>query len=402
MLKVRPSLLAIGVCMGLGSPLAAEDMDLDLSGFIEPEIRYFIEDGSDPKQDEYNLSLSVDLEVEMLWGRDRQLVINPFGRVDQNDPNRTHVDLREFKYLHVFPNDWEVRVGVDRVFWGVTESIHVIDIINQTDQVENVDDEDALGQPMVKLGIPTDLGLFEFYYLPYSRERTFPSRAGRPRTDFLVDVDNPVFESPAENWNQDFAVRWSQFIGAFDIGVSHFSGTGRDPIFRPTFTGTEVKLTPFYPQIDQSSVDVQATIGPVLYKFEGFSRNEFGERYYAATGGIEYSFYQAFGTQGDLGIVAEYVYDSRGNEEATTPFANDAFLGFRWAQNNEQSATLLVGSLVDVETGAMSIGLEAETRYRQNYFITLEGRFFSNIPDDDLLFSSADDGFMQLRVQRFF
>ena len=42
------------------------------------------------------------------------------------------------------------RVGVGKVFWGVTESQHLVDIINQTDLVENIDTEDKLGQPMLE------------------------------------------------------------------------------------------------------------------------------------------------------------------------------------------------------------------------------------------------------------
>jgi len=391
------------IAVGLAVPHAfAQQTEFNFSGFIEPELRYFVEEGSDPAQSEYNLSVSADAEFEWTWGRDRQLVINPYGRLDQHDPDRTHFDFREAKYLHVLPNGWEIRLGLDRVFWGVTEAIHVIDIINQTDQVEDVDDEAALGQPMAKLAIPTDLGLFEVYVLPYFRERTFAGRKGRPRTDFLVDVDNPAYESAAQQWHTDFAVRYSNFVGAFDFGVAHFSGTGRDPILRPRIRNGEVVLQPFYAQIDQTSVDVQATIGPTLYKFEGFTRNEFGQRYYAATGGIEYSFYQIFDTDADLGLVLEYIYDSRGRNAATTPFANDVFGGLRWALNNAKSSAVLLGSIVDAESGSMSIGLEAETRYRDNYFVTLEARLFSNVASDDPLDQSSDDGFIQLRIQRFF
>lgn len=397
----RNVLIGTGLAVLVTAPVGAAEFDF--SGYIEPEIRYFPENGSEAKQENFNYSVAIEPEFEWLWDRGRhQVVAKPFGRLDFEDPNRTHVDLREFKYLGAF-DGFELRIGVDKVFWGVTEAVHVIDIINQTDLIENPDTEEKLGQPMVSIGVPTDFGLFEAYYLPYFRERTFPSRAGRPRSDILVDVDRPMFESEAENWNTDYAVRWSHYFGDWDVGVAHFSGTGRDPIFVPRFlTGAEPVLVPFYPQIDQTSVDVQATIDAWLYKFEGFTRNEFGERYYQASGGIEYTLFQLFETPSDLGIVAEYVYDSRGRALATTPFANDVFAGLRWSANNEQSSTLLFGGLVDMESGATAFALEAETRLGSDYFLTVEGRFFANFPDDDLLATTSDDGFMQLRLQRFF
>lgn len=49
MVKVKRSLLVVGFCVGLGFLLVVEDMDFDFFGFIEFEIWYFIEDGSDFK-----------------------------------------------------------------------------------------------------------------------------------------------------------------------------------------------------------------------------------------------------------------------------------------------------------------------------------------------------------------
>ena len=64
-------------------------------------------------------------------------------------------DIRELNYL-LFGETWEVRLGVDKVFWGTTEFVHLVDIVNQTDLVEDVDGEDKLGQPTVNLSVPSD------------------------------------------------------------------------------------------------------------------------------------------------------------------------------------------------------------------------------------------------------
>ena len=50
--------------------------------------------------------------------------------------------------------------GVRRVFWGVAESNHLVDVINQTDAIENPDQEDKLGQPML------NLAYVEYFCLP--------------------------------------------------------------------------------------------------------------------------------------------------------------------------------------------------------------------------------------------
>ncbi len=74
-----------------------------------------------------------------------------------NTIQSTHWDIRELSWIHV-GNGWESRVGIRKVFWGVTEGRHLVDIINQTDQVDQVDGEEKLGQPMINLSTVRDWG----------------------------------------------------------------------------------------------------------------------------------------------------------------------------------------------------------------------------------------------------
>ena len=41
--------------------------------------------------------------------------------------------------------DWSLSIGLGKVFWGVTEFNHLVDVINQTDLVEGIDGEAKLG-----------------------------------------------------------------------------------------------------------------------------------------------------------------------------------------------------------------------------------------------------------------
>ena len=95
-----------------------------------------------------------------------------FVREDSMDDERSHADIRELSWLY-YSDDWELRLGISKVFWGVAESQHLVDIINQTDAVENVDGEDKLGQPMINLTLIRDWGNVDLFVLPYLRERTF-------------------------------------------------------------------------------------------------------------------------------------------------------------------------------------------------------------------------------------
>ena len=158
---------------------------LDWSGNLAVEARLFPSAAQWSEQKNGGLSLSFQLELRHQWhdGK-RGLTFIPFLRVDSMDEERTHADIRELKYLHV-ADGWEIRAGIDKVFWGVTESQHLVDIVNQTDLIENIDGEDKLGQPMVRVTRVLGNGAIDLFLLPWFRERTFPGSKGRLRTPLV-------------------------------------------------------------------------------------------------------------------------------------------------------------------------------------------------------------------------
>jgi hypothetical protein len=173
-------------------------------------------------------SLSFEYYIER-YEQNEQIIIAPFARVDLEDGKRSHADLREF-YWQKSVSDFEFQLGFRRVFWGVTELVHLVDIINQTDLVENIDGEDKLGQPMIQSNWMSGYGTFSFYWLPYFRERTFPGTDGRLRPSVPIDQDNATYESDEEQWHQDWALRWINTLGQFDIGLAYFNGLNREDL----------------------------------------------------------------------------------------------------------------------------------------------------------------------------
>ena len=55
-----------------------------------------------------------------------------------------------------------------------------------------------------------------------------------------------------------------------------------------------------------------------------------------------------------------------------------------------------------MDTQALGISLEAERRFGDDYFVSLEARMFENVPRTDPLYSFSNDDFMQLRIARYF
>ncbi len=320
-------------------------------------------------------------------------------RLDQHDAERSHFDLRELYWRKSFASA-ELAIGLRKVFWGVTESRHLVDIINQTDFVENLDGEDKLGQPMISLSLVKDWGNLEFFLLPYFRERTYAGMEGRPRLRFIVDTDNAVFESGAERQHLDWAARWSHYLGDFDIGVAHFSGTAREPRFVPRFGSGLPVLIPHYDQLEQTSLDLQATKGAWLWKLELAGGEQQQRRFTAAVAGFEYTLYGIFESAADLGLIAEYQFDDRG--AAATPFDDDVAVGGRLAFNDTQSSELLLVTAIDVASKGRFTSIEGSRRFGQNYKGSLEIRIISNIAAGDLFADLRDDDYLELSFARFF
>jgi hypothetical protein len=368
----------------------------ELSGYIAAESRIFLDDPLFSGQKSDNSSFALQPEYYHEWEDGSSFIFVPFLRLDSADSRRTHFDIRELNYLWL-ADEYEVRAGIGKVFWGTTEFVHLVDIINQTDLIENIDEEDKLGQPMVQLSIDRDWGVLDMFALPYFRERTFPGGKGRLRPGLVVDTDHARYESAAEEHHVDFALRYSHTIGNIDFGIYHFSGTGREP----TLINENNEYIPFYEQINQTGLDSQLVAGQWLWKLETLYRTGQGDGFFAGVGGFEYTMVGIAETSADLGIIGEWAYDERG-DDTTTGFQNDAMFGMRLAFNDAASTELLAGLIQDVDGSARAVSVEASRRIRSNWKLSLEARAFFEIPENDPSFGLRNDDFVLLELAYYF
>jgi hypothetical protein len=384
------------------SAAMADDASWDVAGNVELQSRLFAEDALWPGQASQAAQVSVAATAELRWrndeGNQRASVI-PFLRWDSVDEERNLADLREV-YWAWEGDTLELLVGANTVFWGVTESVHLVDIVNQTDAAGDIDGEDKLGQPMVNLAWQQDWGLVSAYVLPYFRERNYPGVDGRLRTPLPVDTDRPVYESSREENHVDVALRYSHYIGDVDIGLSVFSGTSREPRLVPADDAPV--LLPHYDLIDQFGVDLQYTRDAWLWKLEAIARNGYSETFTAAVGGFEYTLYQVGESAADLGLLLEYQYDGRGELEPFTTADNDVFAGLRLALNDTQDTSLLAGVAYDTRTGETFFNVEAERRIGDSIALELRARAFSGADPRDLTYAVVRDDYVQIQLAKYF
>lgn len=398
-IKHLTPLLTAGLLSAL--PVQAETY-YEMSGKVSADLRYFTQDAQFSGQDHAtNLSFAVEPEFYWEWndGLD-SITFTPFLRVDENDSARTHGDIRELSWVHV-GDDWELRTGLRKVFWGVTEFQHLVDVINQTDAVEDFDGEDKLGQQMINLSLVRDWGIVDLYLLPGFRERTFAGESGRLRAGLRVATEHAEYESGDKDGHIDTAIRWSHTLGDFDLGAYWFHGTNRDPQLQARVINGETVLVPYYEQMDQIGFDAQATIDSWLWKFETIHRDTRSEAYWTAQAGFEYTFYGIQESAADLGVLLEYGWDERG-ETATAAIQNDLFAGARLTLNDAESTELLAGISHDLDFDSHSLIVEASRRYGDNWKLSLDGRFFSADNPADLSYSINRDDHLQLTIERYF
>ena len=125
------------------SAIPATAGEVRVSGFTAADVRWFPQS---PRFDGQfsGVETSAVINPEFRYQADDgglQVTFIPFVRLSGRDAERTHFDIRE-AYVAQRLGDWDYLVGINKVFWGVTESRHLVNIINQTDAIEDTDGDD--------------------------------------------------------------------------------------------------------------------------------------------------------------------------------------------------------------------------------------------------------------------
>jgi hypothetical protein len=389
--------LACGAAHATGS--------VEWSGYVSFEPRLFVHAPAFHDQPPRGVSWSGVLapELRYTFNGDNRLTVAPFARFDEDDSGRTRAELREASWLHL-NGPWALRVGISHAFWGVTESRHLVDIINQTDFADDVDGETKLGQPMVQLESWTEVGTFAAWLLPGFRERTFPANNARLRGPVPI-ASRAEYESGARDRRLDMALRWSHATGPWDAGLSAFHGTSREPRFtlRADRDGTRIVAVPSYDVVTQLGIDLQYTRDAWLWKLEAIMRRGHGDRFGAVVGGFEHIRYAIGDSNVDVGLLAEFLYDGRDVTSPPTIPENGVFLGLRLTLNDPDATSLLAGTLIDRGGDGMITLLEFDRRIGDIWTLALEARLLSAIDRDaGYLAGFRRDSFVVVRLARYF
>ncbi len=384
-------------------PCSINAAEFGFQGDAQIQQRAFFQSPQPPEHEKpVHWQGSVMLAPEWYWQAERATYsFKPFARVDSHDEERSHIDIREL-IAHYFWDDYELKVGVGKVFWGVLESQHIVDVINQTDLVEAFDQEEKLGQPMMQFKLVKDYGTLELFALPYFRERTFPGSEGR-LSGIEVNPDAVRYESGNEENHLDVAMRYSHYIDSLEFAASYFKGTNRDP-YLMSENSSEIPeentflLIPFYAQMSQASLDMLVVQENWLYKFEGRYRDSL-ENTWVLGGGFEYTQVGVFSSLVDFGWLVELIYDQSMDKD----LEKRGFAGIRINFNDVDGTEVLVG--VDQSLKRQSetlLRFESSQRINERWKWQLEAWFISSQQSASSLFPIENEDFIELSLNYYF
>ncbi|ROH91872.1 hypothetical protein ED208_05710 [Stagnimonas aquatica] len=435
--------LTLLLALAAAGPAAA---DLDLR--LETETRLFT------AQSRGDAAVAAGLRASHAPRPGEQLVLEAFVRADAREDARSRADLRE-AYYEAQAGLLTTRLGARRVYWGVAESRHLVDTLNQSDLADDLDGETKLGQPMLEFVFGGETTALSLYALPGFRERRLPGPGGPIVYPFPLAPEETRIEAGAGLLHADYAARASGQFGDLDLALSWFDGIGREPDILPClrqgsgFPGTEdeancallesvtaaaprrnlltpllqalglapsnaeiaaeleqrayanLVLVPVYQRERRLGLEAQYIHEALALKFEGLVRDTRSARSYAAVAGFEYNLSGLFGSAQDLGLIVEALRDTQPGL-LSARYDHEVFLGGRWSLNDVAGSQALGGVLIDSTGAGQTWSLEASRRLGDDWKLGLRLRAFTGGDPSDLANVVKDADELRLTLERYF
>ncbi len=417
--------LAVAAATMLPAAQSVAQEGVTFNGEVELSGRYYPQAGFLPGQTSQGLAPIVGGSLGARKRFDSGSAVFEFSGLYNAETGEGYADIPR-GYYQYFGDGYDFLVGSNIVYWGVSESHHVVDSVNQRYTIDQTVDYISLGQPMLNFNLSLGLNsTLSVYGLVYFRDRDQPNAETRFRSPILMSNNDAVYEE-GNGRNLDFAARFrtSQNIlwGGVDFALSYFDGTNRAPSSMPNacltaggrFIGEtacgnliignpqSVFFVPYYSKLRRYGVEFVYSNGDLQLTFEGALSNAIGETYYSAIGGAQYSF-GGIGPNGDtLVVVGEYLYDDRSIIQPANIYDDDVFLGFAYSGNDVAGTNVRGGVYYDVKKDAQIYTVSYSRRINDAIRLEVAGFSVNAAGTNDPLTVAQDDGFVEVSLSYFF
>lgn len=336
----------------------------------------FFTEESESSDTRSNFSFLISTEYYEDWndGAD-SFVFSPRLRIDQNDSERNSFDITELAWIHV-EDTWEMRTGIREVGWGVSLMGGVVDVINQTNIVEDFFGA-KLGQPMINLSLVQDWGILDLFVLTGFRRATLPGPDSRPGLPFEMSTDeSDIPLQDREIIGLDYAARWQHSWESFEWALSYFYGTSREADVDFNYDVAAPGIISTYNNINQVGAELLYIWNGYSFKYE--SKTVVGAKsrgadlgtYTAGLIGFEYTWGAALGTDYDVMWDISYMHDDR-KSSFTAIMEKDVFALGVLNLNDEFDTRIALGSIWDVEDDEGIFLINAGRRIAESWNVDL-------------------------------
>ena len=328
---------------------------------------------------------------------DSRIVAELIGRVDEKDSGRRITESRQ-AYIRTPVAGFDFFIGNRQEFWGKAESKNVVDVINQSDAASNEGQSAKLGAPSISAERYLDIGDLQLWYIAGFREKTFNDSDAHPSSGLPVSTAQFVRKDGKDA--DDFAARLSSFLGDWDIAGSVFYGTAREPILSVVNDGNA--LNPYYALQKSVGLEAQYTGDATLLKWESLhgtqSSLQGSHDFAAAVAGVEYTYYGAFETVWDIGLIGEIQHDDR-PQSAANQFG---VAGVRLIFNDVADSNILFLASADRKVDQSRVSFEASRRINDYTSMKLSTQFYNARTPTKALGTLADDDAVTLTLNMYF
>ena len=381
------------------------EFDWEINSETGIEIKEFHKIEAYPNQ-QNTYSSFIKSEIFFDFKNDFEFLIEPYLRYDRHDKNRSLFDFKENNLTYYY-NDIQLKAGISEVFWGITESKNLVDIINIKD-VTDGDQKAKLGQSLlVYSNYSEKFGSLDFYYLPFFKNSSQIGETGRLRLSKPIENYNIVYEGGAGSKVPSWALKWEYSLGVLDFSLQGFRGNSRESSTIPKLENSQLKYYQGYERISQIGTYLQVISGPIIYKLEAIKRNgqknakNIRENFYSYTLGLEYLINNLFENKWDLISFIEYHNDDR-NNDSTDVFQNDLFLATRLNFNNIDGTEILTSITLDTDGGGNTSTLELSSRITDNIRVTGSYNSYWSLNNKDILHSFRRDNYFSINIINYF
>ena len=345
-------------------------------------------------------------EIFIDFKNDIEFLMEPYFRYDHHDKNRSLFNFKENNFAYYY-NDIQVKAGISEVFWGITESKNLVNIINVKD-VTDGDQKAKLGQSLLAFSNYSEkYGSLDFYYLPFFKNSSQIGQTGRLRLSKPIENYDIVYEGGAGSKVPSWAIKWENSFGMLDFSLQGFRGNSRESSTIAKLENLQLKYFQGYERISQLGTYLQVISGPTIYKVEAIKRNgqknakNIRENFYSYTLGMEYLINNLFENKWDLTSFIEYHNDDR-NNDSTDIFQNDLFLATRLNFNDTDGTEFLTSITLDTDGGGNTSTLELSSRITDNIRVTGSYNAYWSVNEKDILYSFRRDNYFLINITNYF